>query len=109
MGIKELRNTLEASDPGAFKQVSLESDLKGKIAAVDAFAWLHRFSYKLGDKIYFKEEGGDRYIRNMISNIKYLIQRGITPIMVFDGRKLPAKAETNAKRRELVDCHFLLI
>lgn len=45
----------------------------------------------------------DVFLRHILYCLKYvnmLLSHNIKPILVFDGRHLPAKAETEAKRRE---------
>lgn len=41
-----------------------------------------------------------RHIMYCMKYVNMLLQNNIKPILVFDGRHLPAKAETEAKRRE---------
>lgn len=43
-----------------------------------------------------------RYVRYCIKFVDMLLANRIKPILVFDGCYLPAKAETEVKRREYV-------
>ena len=46
-------------------------------------------------------ESTDRYVTYAMRLIDMLLHYKIKPILVFDGRNLPSKAQTEAKRREL--------
>lgn len=48
------------------------------------------------NKIFF------RYVKYCMKLVHMLLAANIKPILVFDGRHLPAKAETESKRREYV-------
>ena len=41
-----------------------------------------------------------RYVKYCMKFVNMLLGHKIKPILVFDGRHLPAKAETEVKRRE---------
>lgn len=43
----------------------------------------------------------DKPIRFCMKRIDMLIECGITPVMVFDGKQLPSKSRTNDKRRQI--------
>lgn len=98
MGIKNLHKELIPESTRPVKD--LRKEFEGQVAAVDVSSWLHKGSYFCGDRIYFDEPGADNPIKYVLGNINYLIERGIVPVIVFDGLKLPAKAETNRERKE---------
>uniref|UniRef100_A0A915EZ03 Exonuclease 1 n=1 Tax=Echinococcus canadensis TaxID=519352 RepID=A0A915EZ03_9CEST len=66
-------------------------DFKGYTVAVDTYCWVHRASYSCAMDI---------ALGNPTSQyLKMVLDAGVRPILVFDGADLPAKAETEAKRR----------
>jgi len=97
MGIKGLLQLV----PEAMSTITdLKHEFSGQVAAIDGYAWMHRGAFSCGDKIYLKEEGADGFVKFVIKNCNYLMEQGIAPLMVFDGRRLPAKQDTTLKRRE---------
>ncbi|EAY13065.1 XPG N-terminal domain containing protein [Trichomonas vaginalis G3] len=75
-------------------------DFKGKTAGVDGFVWLHRGCISCAKDI-AKNLPCKSYISFFMKRAQMLIDNGIKPIIVFDGRELPAKIGTNEKRRAL--------
>ncbi len=49
---------------------------------------------------FFQGKPTDAYIKYVMKYIDMLLFHHIKPILVFDGRNLPSKAETEKKRRE---------
>ena len=94
MGIPQLLPLLKP----AMKEVSL-SEFRGKRVGVDGNVWIHRgaFSCSLDLATGTDTEGYVRYCTNLA---QLLIQNGIRPFVVFDGKKLRAKDGTTTKRRE---------
>lgn len=74
------------------------SNFAGKKAAVDGFVWLHRGCLSCARAI-AKGEKNNKYITYFLQQAQMLINNGIRPYIVFDGSDLPAKRETNEKRR----------
>lgn len=74
-------------------------DLKGSIAIVDTYCWLHRAAYQCASDL-FHGRHTDIYVRNCISRVKYLRKLGVDCILVFDGQNLPSKMHTEASRHE---------
>ncbi|KAG8222761.1 hypothetical protein J437_LFUL007836 [Ladona fulva] len=94
MGITGLIPFLEkASSPINIRQY------KGQTVAIDAYCWLHRGIFSCAEKL-AKGEKCDQYITYCLKFVNMLISYDIKPIMVFDGRYLPAKAATEKKRRK---------
>lgn len=94
MGISGLIPFLEkASCPINIRQ------LQGSSVAVDSYCWLHRGVFACADKI-IRGETTDIHIQYCLKFVDMLIRHKIKVIMVFDGRHLPAKAETERRRRE---------
>ena len=95
MGIHNLLPILKP----AITQVSL-SDFRGKRVAVDGNVWIHRGSYACAADLVAGNPTSAyvNYVKNMV---QLLLQHGVRPYVVFDGRPLPAKHSTAVKRREL--------
>lgn len=94
MGISGLIPFIEqASTPINVKQLS------GCRVAVDSYCWLHRGVYTCADKL-IRGDDTDLYVHYCLRYVNMLLSRGIKIVMVFDGRHLPAKAETERRRRE---------
>ncbi|KAK2717105.1 hypothetical protein QYM36_007294 [Artemia franciscana] len=79
------------------REVDLQS-LKGQVAAVDAYCWLHKGAFSCADKL-IKGEKTDGYVIYCMKYVNLLLNCGLKPILVFDGQTLPSKAETEKKRR----------
>ncbi|XP_058811991.1 exonuclease 1 isoform X2 [Topomyia yanbarensis] len=74
-------------------------DLRGQCVAIDSYCWLHKGAFACADKL-ARGEITDIHIQYCLKYINLLLSHDIKPILVFDGRHLPAKAATEAKRRE---------
>ncbi|XP_050100436.1 exonuclease 1 [Anopheles aquasalis] len=74
-------------------------DLRGKCVAIDSYCWLHRGAFGCAERL-ARGEQTDAHIRYCLKYVQLLLSYNIKPILVFDGRHLPAKAATEAKRRE---------
>jgi len=74
------------------------SEYRGLRAAVDAHCWLHRAKFccitELASGI-----DTDKFISYCMDMVNLLLAHGIKPLIVFDGRQLPAKCEKNEERR----------
>ncbi|KAF7989790.1 hypothetical protein HCN44_008464 [Aphidius gifuensis] len=75
------------------------SQFSGGSVAIDTYCWLHRGAFSCADKIALGQPT-DAYVRYCMKLVHMLLANRIKPILVFDGRHLPAKAETEVKRRE---------
>lgn len=75
------------------------STLRGQTAAIDSYCWLHKGAFGCADKIALGEET-TAYVSYCFKYIDMLQAFRIKPIMVFDGRHLPAKLLTEEKRRQ---------
>ncbi|XP_047503782.1 exonuclease 1 [Pieris napi] len=78
------------------------SEFSGSTVAIDSYCWLHKGAFACADKLVRGEET-DMHIRYCLKYVTMLLSRNIKPILVFDGRHLPAKAMTELKRRESRD------
>ncbi|XP_055633954.1 exonuclease 1 [Toxorhynchites rutilus septentrionalis] len=94
MGITGLIPFLEK----ASKQIQLR-ELAGQCVAIDSYCWLHKGAFACADKL-ARGEVTDIHIQYCLKYVHLLLSHDIKPILVFDGRHLPAKAGTEAKRRE---------
>uniref|UniRef100_A0A1A9W9Z0 Exonuclease 1 n=1 Tax=Glossina brevipalpis TaxID=37001 RepID=A0A1A9W9Z0_9MUSC len=93
MGISGLIPFLEkASTPINVRKLS------GSSVAVDSYCWLHKGVYTCAEKLIRSEET-DLYLQYCLKYVDLLLGFDIKIVMVFDGRHLPAKAETEKKRR----------
>uniref|UniRef100_A0A182M264 Exonuclease 1 n=1 Tax=Anopheles culicifacies TaxID=139723 RepID=A0A182M264_9DIPT len=74
-------------------------DLRGKCVAIDTYCWLHRGAFACAERL-ARGESTDTHILYCLKYVQLLLSHNIKPILVFDGQHLPAKAATEAKRRE---------
>uniref|UniRef100_A0A182TA54 Exonuclease 1 n=1 Tax=Anopheles maculatus TaxID=74869 RepID=A0A182TA54_9DIPT len=74
-------------------------DLRGKCVAIDTYCWLHRGAFACAERL-ARGEATDIHILYCLKYVQLLLSHNIKPILVFDGQHLPAKAGTEAKRRE---------
>lgn len=94
MGVTGLLPLLKnASKPGHI------SDFRGSTAAVDGYCWLHRGAFSCAEKLVLGEKT-DMHIRFCMKMIGVMQANKVRPVVVFDGKSLPSKAETNKKRSE---------
>lgn len=77
-------------------------ELRGQCVAIDSYCWLHKGAFACADKL-ARGETTDIHIQYCLKYVNLLLSHDIKPILVFDGRHLPAKAMTEAKRRESRD------
>nr|CAD7408895.1 unnamed protein product [Timema poppensis] len=94
MGIQGLIPFLEKSS----RQVNIRQ-FSGYTVAIDAYCWLHKGTFSCADKL-ARGEKCDAYVYYCMKYVNMLLSFNIKPILVFDGRHLPAKASTEKKRRE---------
>ncbi|XP_063892903.1 exonuclease 1 [Helicoverpa armigera] len=78
------------------------SEFNGCTVAIDSYCWLHRGAFACAEKLVRGEET-DMHIKYCLKFVTMLLSKNIKPILVFDGRHLPAKALTESKRRESRD------
>ncbi|XP_012275952.1 exonuclease 1 [Orussus abietinus] len=76
------------------------SQFSGGSVAIDTYCWLHKGAFFCADKLIMGQHT-DAHIKYCMKFIDMLLANKIKPILVFDGRHLPAKAKTETKRREL--------
>ena len=82
------------------------SQYKGKRAAVDAYSWLHKGAYSCalelgtGDRWWVRQRRDAPYVRYCVHRAQMLRHFGVTPVIVFDGDRLPAKGDEELERRE---------
>ncbi|KAM3960764.1 exonuclease tos [Aphomia sociella] len=78
------------------------NEFNGCTVAIDSYCWLHKGAFACADKLVRGEET-DIHIKYCLKYVNMLLSKNIKPILVFDGRHLPAKAMTESKRRESRD------
>ncbi|XP_068917130.1 exonuclease 1 [Tenebrio molitor] len=93
MGISQLLPLLEKSTRPCHV-----SELRGRTVAVDSYCWLHKGARSCALQL-AKGEETDMYVTYCLKYVNMLLSYDIKPIMVFDGRHLPAKLKTEEKRR----------
>jgi exonuclease-1 len=73
-----------------------------RAVAVDAYCLLHRGAYGCAREL-VEGEPTDRHVAYCVARIELLTKAGVTPIIVFDGDKLPNKddEERNRERNRL--------
>ena len=74
------------------------ASLKHKTLAIDGYAFLHRGAHTCATEL-ARGEPTEGYVRWFMRKLAKLHRYEIRAIIVFDGRALPAKSETNATRR----------
>eukprot|EP00877_Chromochloris_zofingiensis_P012929 jgi/Chrzof1/7890/Cz02g40050.t1 len=73
-------------------------EYKGKKVAVDAYSWLHKGAYCCSRELC---EGvwTDKFVHFFLTRIDMLRSHGVEPIIIFDGGRLPIKAQEEDSRR----------
>jgi exonuclease 1 len=94
MGITGLLNLLKSIQ----RPINIK-DLKGETVGVDAYCWLHKACYSCAQDLALGVPTVG-YIDFCMHRIELLLHNGITPIIVFDGRYLPMKADKEKERQE---------
>ncbi|KAM9726397.1 exonuclease 1 isoform 1-T2 [Menidia menidia] len=94
MGISGLLQFIkDAGEPVSVKKY------KGRTVAVDTYCWLHKGAFSCAEKL-AKGEPTDQYVWYCMKFVDMLLNFGVKPILVFDGRNLPSKQEVEKARRE---------
>ncbi len=70
---------------------------RNKAVAVDSYCWLHRAVFHSAAELALGIPT-DAWKRLFEKKVQMLISCGVTPIMVWDGSRLPAKANTEQSR-----------
>ena len=94
MGIENLLKTLKCF----FDDVSL-NQFKGKRMGIDGYCWLHQAIYCDDMDLSFNPES-DSFVYFILNKLSVLIKCGITPVMVFDGNRLPIKHKEEVYREK---------
>ncbi|XP_014476434.1 PREDICTED: exonuclease 1 isoform X2 [Dinoponera quadriceps] len=94
MGITGLLPLLEK----ASKRTNI-SEFSGDTVAIDTYCWLHKGVFSCAEKVMMGQTT-NAYVLYCTKFINMLLKHNIKPILVFDGRHLPAKEKTEIKRRE---------
>ncbi|KYM86774.1 Exonuclease 1 [Atta colombica] len=94
MGITGLLPFLEKSS----RKTNIK-EFSGGTVAIDSYCWLHKGAFSCAEKLMMGETT-DAYVVYCMKYIKMLLRYKIKPILVFDGQRLPAKEQTEIKRRK---------
>lgn len=103
MGISGLLQFLK----GAIKKEHLKS-FANKRVAVDAMNWLHIGLFTQHPEVQLSEFGVYGYLVYAIRMIKLLLFYNITPVFVFDGKRLSNKDDTAERRQQARDHHQII-
>lgn len=112
MGIKGLMGLINEAAPGAVKEIAIES-YTGRVVAIDASMSLYQFLIAIrsvgeggaASSVLTNAEGEQTsHIQGMFNRTIRLLQAGVKPIYVFDGKPPNMKggelAKRTAKRKE---------
>lgn len=91
MGIKDLNSFLKRRIPNTIKRTHLK-DYAGKRVAIDTSIYFYKFLYR-----------NPRFIEQFLEQIYKLIQSGITPVYIFDGKPPKEKQNELNDRKERKD------
>ncbi|KAF5296924.1 hypothetical protein FQA39_LY12281 [Lamprigera yunnana] len=94
MGISGLLPFLESSSRKCYI-----NEFRGCTVAIDSYCWLHKGAFSCAEKL-ISGEDTKAHIIYCLKFIQLLESYNIKPILVFDGQHLPAKKDTETKRRE---------
>eukprot|EP00058_Branchiostoma_floridae_P016722 XP_002602210.1 hypothetical protein BRAFLDRAFT_76899 [Branchiostoma floridae] len=73
--------------------------MEGTVVAVDASVWLHKGAYACAKELVLGQPTNS-YVNFFMTSIECLLRNGVTPLVVFDGRRtLPAKAAEAEERK----------
>ncbi|MCD6448121.1 MAG: flap endonuclease-1 [Thermoplasmata archaeon] len=86
------------------RQITLH-DLKGKVVAIDAYNAMHQFLSIIRQRDGTPLKDSQGRITSHLSGLLYrtanLVEEGIKPVYVFDGKPHPLKLKTLEKRKEI--------
>lgn len=94
MGISGLLPALKA-----VQRPAVLGDYNGKRAAIDTYCWLHRAAYSCSREL-CQGVPTRRHIDYVLNRIGLLKRNGVTPVMIFDGGRLPSKADEEKSREK---------
>ena len=102
MGIKNLMKWIEKNTPEAIKTIKLENLFNRKIA-VDASLSIYQFLVAVrhtGQSLTDSEGNPTSHLQGLLSRSVRLIESGIKPVYVFDGKPPELKGNELQKRKE---------
>lgn len=73
------------------------SSYKGKRVAVDGYSWLHKATYCCAIELAVGTYT-DKHVHFFLARVEMLRHHGVEPVLVFDGAKLPSKADEEGTR-----------
>lgn len=107
MGIKGLTQVIEDRAVGASKEIKLK-DLFGRKIAIDASMALYGFLIAIRPDSFFNltDQNGEAtsHLQGMFYKTLKLVQNGIKPVYVFDGK--PPTLKTGEVRNSLQNFHI---
>ena len=75
------------------------SKYKDMVAAIDGYSWLHKGLHACAAELGCGTPTR-KHVDYFLSKVALLVSNGVTPLLVFDGGPLPAKADEEASRRQ---------
>jgi len=108
MGIKGLMQVLKTDAPDSFKEIE-KTSFKGKIVAIDATILLYQFLVQIrtkggdyGQTQLLVDNNGEvtSHIQGFFYRTANLLENGIKPVFVFDGKPPTLKYAELSKRKE---------
>lgn len=100
MGISGLLPLLSST----FEKTHISKYAHQKVA-IDMYAWLHRGSYTCGAELCLNIETS-KHVDYCMNLVNMLRRNNVVPVCVFDGAKLPAKLQTENKRKAARTSHL---
>eukprot|EP00922_Rhytidocystis_sp_ex-Travisia-forbesii_P018285 GHVS01027183.1.p1 GENE.GHVS01027183.1~~GHVS01027183.1.p1 ORF type:complete len:657 (+),score=94.90 GHVS01027183.1:292-2262(+) len=78
------------------------SKFKGCRVGVDAMCWMHRGAVACAIEL-VRGTPSDKFLKFVVHMIQLLMENDITPVLVFDGDRIPAKSGEEISRRKRRD------
>uniref|UniRef100_A0A0X3PIY6 Exonuclease 1 n=1 Tax=Schistocephalus solidus TaxID=70667 RepID=A0A0X3PIY6_SCHSO len=72
---------------------------RGYTVAIDAYCWIHRAAYSCAMDLGLGNSTS-HYVKYCMKFLQMILSAQLKPVLVFDGSNLPAKAETESRRRK---------
>ena len=74
-------------------------EFRDKTIAIDTYCWLHKSAFTCIEDLYYGRQTR-QFVDYCMRMVRKMQDSGVKPILVFDGGRLPAKAQKEIERRE---------
>lgn len=91
MGVKDLLSFIKKKNPTAIEEIAYD-EFRNKVLVVDVSPLLYKFC--------FTSKKTSPHLDGIFRFLSFILQKGVIPIMVFDGPPPPEKLETIKKRKK---------